>query len=90
MAQARDFLSESGTIMILTDPAGVVLQSEGDPPALEAALDIRLMAGASWSEVSSSTNAIGTALSSGEANTPRGAVFQFTLPRGEDSPSRES
>ncbi len=66
MAQARDFLSESGTIMILTDPAGVVLQSEGDPPALEAALDIRLMAGASWSELSSGTNAIGTALSSGE------------------------
>jgi signal transduction histidine kinase len=24
------------------------------------------------------------------ANTPRGAVFQFTLPRGEDSPSPES
>jgi len=66
MGQARDFLSESGTIMILTDPAGVILQSEGDPPALEAALDIRLMAGASWSELSSGTNAIGTALSSGE------------------------
>lgn len=66
MAQARDFLSESGTIMILTDPAGVVLQSEGDPPALEAALDIRLTAGANWSELSSGTNAIGTALSSGE------------------------
>src|SRR5258708_4644092 len=45
MAQARDLLSESGTIMILTDPTGVILQREGDPAALEAALDIRLTTG---------------------------------------------
>src|SRR5262249_43791032 len=28
MAQAREILSESGTIMILTDPSGVILQTE--------------------------------------------------------------
>jgi sigma-54 dependent transcriptional regulator, acetoin dehydrogenase operon transcriptional activator AcoR len=28
MAQARDFLSESGTFMLLTDPSGVILQAE--------------------------------------------------------------
>jgi signal transduction histidine kinase len=66
MAQARDLLSESGTMMILTDPTGVILQQEGDPPALEAALDVRLTTGANWSELSSGTNAIGTALSSGQ------------------------
>jgi sigma-54 dependent transcriptional regulator, acetoin dehydrogenase operon transcriptional activator AcoR len=63
MAEAHDFLSESGTIMMLTDPAGVVLQSEGDPGAVESGFDIRLMTGANWSEVNCGTNAIGTALS---------------------------
>jgi sigma-54 dependent transcriptional regulator, acetoin dehydrogenase operon transcriptional activator AcoR len=66
MAQARDFLSASGTILMLTDPHGIVLQTEGDPSALEAALDIRLMAGANWTELNCGTNAIGTALSTRE------------------------
>jgi len=35
MMQAHDLLSESATIMILTDPTGVILQSEGDPATLE-------------------------------------------------------
>jgi sigma-54 dependent transcriptional regulator, acetoin dehydrogenase operon transcriptional activator AcoR len=63
MAQAREFLSASGTILMLTDPSGIVLQTEGDPSALEAALDIRLMIGANWTELNCGTNAIGTALS---------------------------
>jgi transcriptional regulator of acetoin/glycerol metabolism len=63
MAQAREFLSASGTILMLTDPRGIVLQTEGDPSALEAALDIRLMTGANWTELNCGTNAIGTALS---------------------------
>jgi sigma-54 dependent transcriptional regulator, acetoin dehydrogenase operon transcriptional activator AcoR len=62
MAQAREFLSESGTIMMLTDARGVVLHTEGDPRALEAAIDIRLIPGASWAESECGTNAIGTAL----------------------------
>src|ERR1700756_459951 len=66
MAQAREFLSASGTILMLTDPRGIVLQTEGDPSALEAALDIRLMAGANWTELNCGTNAIGTALSTRE------------------------
>src|SRR5256884_2614026 len=63
MIQAHDLLSESATMMILTDPTGVILQSEGDPATLEAALDIRLTPGASWNELMSGTNAIGTAVS---------------------------
>ena len=66
MAQAREFLSTSGTILMLTDPRGVVLQTEGDPSALEAAVDIRLMTGANWTELNCGTNAIGTALSTRE------------------------
>src|SRR5262245_63733251 len=63
MLQARDFLSESGTMMMLTDPSGVILQAEGDGSALEAAMDIRLVPGANWNEVTCGTNANGTALS---------------------------
>jgi transcriptional regulator of acetoin/glycerol metabolism len=63
MDQVRESLSESGTIMILTDPSGVILKTEGDPATLEAAGDVRLVSGASWDELASGTNAIGTALS---------------------------
>jgi AraC-like DNA-binding protein len=62
MAQARDFLSESGTIMLLTDPTGVVLETKGDPATIDAAANIRLMTGANWNELDCGTNAIGTAL----------------------------
>ena len=65
MAMARDFLAETETIMILTDPAGMILSVEGDPRALGAAEDIHLIVGSSWSEQICGTNAIGTALSVG-------------------------
>ncbi len=65
MAQAREILSESGTIMILTDPSGVILQTEGDPATVDAARLIRLQTGANWHELACGTNAIGTALSVG-------------------------
>jgi AraC-like DNA-binding protein len=63
MAQARDSLSDSGTIMVLTDPAGLILEIEGDRSTLDAAENIRLIKGSNWNEFSSGTNAIGTALS---------------------------
>jgi transcriptional regulator of acetoin/glycerol metabolism len=63
MEQVRDSLSESGTMMILTDPSGVILKTEGDPGTLEAARDVRLVNGANWDELVCGTNAIGTALS---------------------------
>src|SRR5262249_28461516 len=63
MEQVRESLSESGTMMILTDPSGVILKTEGDPATLEAAEDVRLVTGANWDELVCGTNAIGTALS---------------------------
>jgi sigma-54 dependent transcriptional regulator, acetoin dehydrogenase operon transcriptional activator AcoR len=63
MDQARESLSESGTMMILADPSGVILKTEGDPATLEAAEDVRLVNGAKWDEMACGTNAIGTALS---------------------------
>jgi transcriptional regulator of acetoin/glycerol metabolism len=66
MAQAHRVLSESGTMMILTDPTGVILEAAGDPATLEAAQDVRLVGGANWNELACGTNAIGTALSTRE------------------------
>src|SRR5215475_2879394 len=63
MEEVRESLSESGTMMILTDPSGVILTTEGDPATLEAAEDVRLVSGANWDELVCGTNAIGTALS---------------------------
>jgi hypothetical protein len=50
MDQVRESLSESGTIMILTDPSGVILKADGDPSTLEAAEDVRLVSGVSFQE----------------------------------------
>ena len=63
MEQARDNLSDSGTIMLLTDPCGLILETEGDLSTLDAAERIRLIKGANWNELATGTNAIGTALS---------------------------
>ena len=67
MGQVRDFLAESGTIMILADPSGTILESEGDPATVDEAWSIRLVAGANWNEGTCGTNAIGTALSIGQS-----------------------
>src|SRR6266849_4229576 len=67
MKQVRDFLAESGTIMILADPTGTILEAEGDPATLDSAWSIRLVTGANWNERACGTNAIGTALSVGNS-----------------------
>ena len=55
-------LARSGSIMLLTDPNGVVLEVAGDMRIAEAAQDIHLMAGGNWHEAVVGTNGIGTAL----------------------------
>ncbi len=65
MANAREFLAESGTMMILTDPRGVILSVEGDPSAKDNGEGVQLVPGAMWNEGISGTNAIGTALTAG-------------------------
>ncbi|MFG1479631.1 sigma-54-dependent Fis family transcriptional regulator [Xanthobacter sp. V4C-4] len=66
MASARELLAETGTVMVLTDGAGVILNLEGDPRLRDAAADIHLLSGASWSELACGTNAIGTAIEVGQ------------------------
>jgi AraC-like DNA-binding protein len=65
MREAKDALAESGTIMVLADHTGVILETQGDGAAMAEAAEIRLVAGADWSELSRGTNGIGTALSVG-------------------------
>jgi transcriptional regulator of acetoin/glycerol metabolism len=67
MACARDFLAETGTLMVLTDAQGTILSTEGDLPAIGSAETIHLMPGVTWSEALCGTNAIGTALAVGQS-----------------------
>ena len=55
-------LERSGSIMLLTDPHGVVLEVTGDRHTLDTAQDIHLIAGGNWHEGVVGTNGIGTAL----------------------------
>ena len=58
-------LAKSGSIMLLTDAAGIVLESSGDARTLDAAQDIHLTNGGNWNESVVGTNGIGTALATG-------------------------
>jgi transcriptional regulator of acetoin/glycerol metabolism len=58
-------LTKSGSIMLLTDPSGIVLESSGDPRTLDAGQDIHLANGGNWNESVVGTNGIGTALATG-------------------------
>lgn len=66
MAHARDFLTETGTLMALADTRCTILNTEGDLPAIDSAETIHLMPGVTWSEGVCGTNAIGTALAVGK------------------------
>lgn len=62
MREARDLLADSGTIMHLVSPSGMILDYEGDPATLDLARSYSLIPGANWNEQLAGTNAIGTAL----------------------------
>jgi transcriptional regulator of acetoin/glycerol metabolism len=63
--QTRD----SGSMVILADDRGVLLQALGDTDFLDRAERVALMPGASWAERYRGTNAIGTALAESLAVT---------------------
>jgi diguanylate cyclase (GGDEF)-like protein/PAS domain S-box-containing protein len=62
MVQSRSLLAQTGTVMVLTDPGGVILDVEGDQRMREAIERLRLIPGVCWNESVVGTNAIGTAL----------------------------
>lgn len=65
LAEAAELLSGSRSIMILTDPNGVVLDAVGDRRTLDQGQDIHLTLGGKWGEDVVGTNGIGTALATG-------------------------
>ncbi|AHG62739.1 sigma-54-dependent Fis family transcriptional regulator [Advenella mimigardefordensis] len=65
MQMARDDLDNTGAIMMITDPQGVILSIEGDSRTRTDAENVSLMSGHNWNELASGTNAIGTALVTG-------------------------
>ncbi len=64
--QARLFLADANSMIILTDSSGVVLETAGDPRAIDFGRLIHLEQGGHWQEADIGTNAIGTAIA--EAN----------------------
>ena len=66
MAEARDFLAETDTVMVLADPLGTVMDVEGDSRTMSPAEKVHLLPGASWTESFCGTNAIGTAIATGQ------------------------
>src|SRR5260221_8689362 len=60
--QARLFLADANSMIILTDSSGVVLETAGDPRAIDFGQLIHLEQGGRWQEADIGTNAIGTAI----------------------------
>lgn len=65
LAQARVFLRDLETILILTDYNGVNLDVVGDPKCIEDAVGIGMVPGSGWKETVSGSNAVGTAMATG-------------------------
>ena len=60
--QARLFLADANSMIILTDSSGVVLETAGDPRTIDFGQVIHLEQGGRWQEADIGTNAIGTAI----------------------------
>jgi transcriptional regulator of acetoin/glycerol metabolism len=60
-------------MVVLTDSRGLILHSCGDADFLQRADQVALRPGIDWSERGKGTNAIGTALATGEASVVHGA-----------------
>ncbi len=71
----------TGSIVILTDPNGLVLDTVGSADFADKAARVTLQPGADWSEAARGTNAIGTALLERRAIEVHGAEH-FAEPHG--------
>jgi len=67
----------TGSIVLLTDEAGWILDAEGSPRFLDKAGRVALMPGACWSETQVGTNAIGTAIVESRSVEVRGGEHYF-------------
>ena len=62
LEQARLLLGEASSMIILTDPSGVILETAGDPRTVDFGRIMHLEQGGHWAEGDIGTNAIGTAI----------------------------
>jgi signal transduction histidine kinase len=62
LEQARILLADARSMVILTDPSGVVIETAGDARTIDTARMIHLEQGGLWAEADIGTNAIGTAI----------------------------
>jgi transcriptional regulator of acetoin/glycerol metabolism len=69
--------SATGSIVVLTAPDGLILEALGSADFLDKAARVSLRPGVPWSESSTGTNAIGTAMIEGRAIEVRGAEHFF-------------
>jgi transcriptional regulator of acetoin/glycerol metabolism len=73
MAFLSEQIRDSGSIVALADPQGMLLHTLGDADFADRAARVALRPGAIWSEQWRGTNAIGTALADGTAVVVHGA-----------------
>jgi signal transduction histidine kinase len=62
LQQARFLLAEASSMIILTDPTGVIIETAGDPRTTDFGRIVHLEQGGHWAESDIGTNAIGTAI----------------------------
>jgi sigma-54 dependent transcriptional regulator, acetoin dehydrogenase operon transcriptional activator AcoR len=67
----------TGSIVILTAPDGLILETLGSAHFLDKASRVALRPGVHWSEATTGTNAIGTAMIEGRATEVRGSEHYF-------------
>ena len=62
LENSKTFLSDANSIMILTDPTGLIIDTQGDDRVIDAGRTVHLEHGGRWSEADIGTNAIGAAI----------------------------
>jgi signal transduction histidine kinase len=73
LEQARFLLAQASSIIVLTDPSGVIIETAGDPRTTDFGRIIHLEQGGQWAEANIGTNAIGTAIAALQPTQIHGA-----------------
>jgi sigma-54 dependent transcriptional regulator, acetoin dehydrogenase operon transcriptional activator AcoR len=72
LESSKTFLSDANSIMILTDPTGLIIDTQGDDRVIDAGRTVHLEHGGRWSEADIGTNAIGAAIAESKPVQIRG------------------
>src|SRR6202030_231980 len=73
LENSKTFLGDANSIMILTDPTGLIIDTQGDDWVIDAGRTVHLEHGGRWSEADIGTNAIGAAIAESKPVQIRGA-----------------